>query len=111
MNLLNRGKKFTAVFAANDICAMGVKLALSEKSLSVPEDVSVIGFDDQCEAAFTVPPLTTVHQPAYEMGLAAASCDGGDDQQKALHAAGATRGKSPFEDRRARLKRPLNKLG
>ena len=73
MDLLDRGKKFTAVFAANDICAMGVKLALSQRSLSVPEDVSVIGFDDQSEAAFTVPPLTTVRQPAYEMGVAAAA--------------------------------------
>jgi len=67
------GKKFTAVFAANDICAMGAKLALSRKSLSVPDDVSVIGFDDQDEALFTVPPLTTVHQPGFEMGVAAAT--------------------------------------
>lgn len=73
MGLLERGKKFTAVFAANDICAMGVKLALHRHSLKVPEDVSVIGFDDQAEASFTVPPLTTVHQPAFEMGVAAAT--------------------------------------
>ena len=73
MGLLEQGKKFTAVFAANDICAMGAKLALHRHSLSVPEDVSVIGFDDQAEASFTVPPLTTVHQPAYEMGVAAAT--------------------------------------
>lgn len=72
-NLLDRGKKFTAVFAANDVCAMGVKLALSQNSLSVPEDVSVIGFDDQTEASFTVPPMTTVRQPAFEMGTAAAT--------------------------------------
>ncbi len=73
MGLLDCGKKFTAVFAANDICAMGVKLALHRHALSVPEDVSVIGFDDQAETSFTVPPLTTVRQPAFEMGVAAAT--------------------------------------
>ncbi len=72
-NLLEKGKKFTAVFAANDICAMGAKLALHRHSLTVPEDVSVIGFDDQAEVSFTVPPLTTVRQPAFEMGVAAAT--------------------------------------
>lgn len=73
MDLLEKKKKFTAVFAANDICAMGVTLALHRHSLKVPEDVSVIGFDDQAEASFTVPPLTTVRQPAFEMGVAAAT--------------------------------------
>ncbi len=73
MKLLDRGKQFTAVFAANDVCAMGAKLALSRRSLSVPDDVSVIGFDDQHEASFTVPPMTTVRQPAFEMGVAAAT--------------------------------------
>lgn len=73
MGLLERGKNFTAVFAANDVCAMGVKLALFRHSISVPDDVSVIGFDDQAEASFTVPPLTTVRQPAFEMGVAAAT--------------------------------------
>lgn len=72
MLLLDKGKKFTAVFAANDVCAMGATLALGRRSLSVPEDVSVIGFDDQAEASFTQPPLTTVRQPATEMGVAAA---------------------------------------
>jgi len=73
MDLLKRGKKFTAVFAANDQCAMGVKLALHRHSVSVPEDVSVIGFDDQAEVSFAVPPMTTVRQPAFEMGVAAAT--------------------------------------
>lgn len=71
-SLLENGKKFTAVFAANDVCAMGATLALDRKSLSVPEDVSVIGFDDQAEASFSLPPLTTVRQPATEMGVVAA---------------------------------------
>lgn len=71
-SLLKKGKKFTAVFAANDVCAMGAMLALSRQSLSVPADVSVIGFDDQAEASFTMPPLTTVRQPATEMGVVAA---------------------------------------
>lgn len=73
MDLLKKGKKFTAVFAANDICAMGVKLALHRHSLTVPDDVSVIGFDDQDVVSFTVPPMTTVRQPAFEMGVAAAT--------------------------------------
>lgn len=71
-SLLSRAVNFTAVFAANDMTAFGVRLALSRHGMRVPEDVSLIGFDDQAEAAFTTPPLTTVRQPAFEMGLAAA---------------------------------------
>lgn len=71
-SLLEKEKQFTAIFAANDVCAMGATLALCRRSLSVPEDISVIGFDDQAEASFTLPPLTTVRQPATEMGVAAA---------------------------------------
>lgn len=70
--LLSRGKKFTAVFAANDMSAYGARLALYRQGISVPEDVSLIGFDDQLESSFTTPPLTTVRQPAREMGDAAA---------------------------------------
>jgi len=63
----------TAVFAASDPIAMGAIKALMEHGLSVPGDVSVIGFDDISIAKFTMPPLTTVHAPAYHMGNYGAS--------------------------------------
>ncbi len=66
--LLARGASFTAVFAANDATAFGARLAFYRRSLRVPEDVSLVGYDDQAEAAFMAPPLTTVRQPACEMG-------------------------------------------
>ncbi|MEU9225651.1 LacI family DNA-binding transcriptional regulator [Streptomyces massasporeus] len=53
----------TAVFAANDDMAIGVVRALTEAGLSVPDDVSVVGFDDIPVAAYVTPPLTTVRQP------------------------------------------------
>ena len=58
----------TAVFAGNDPMAMGVLLALHEAGRRVPHDVSVVGFDDSPEAAFTIPPLTTVRQDFDELG-------------------------------------------
>ena len=51
-----------AVFTANDQIAIGLLLALHEAGRPVPDDVSVVGFDDQPEAAFLIPPLTTVRQ-------------------------------------------------
>lgn len=70
--LLMRGKAFSAVFCANDMTAYGARLALHDRGIRVPEDVSIVGFDDQTESAFTLPPLTTVRQPGPEMGVAAA---------------------------------------
>lgn len=61
-------EKFTAVFAANDLTAYGVRLALHRHGLDVPGDISLVGFDDQLESAYVTPPLTTVYQPAREMG-------------------------------------------
>ena len=58
----------TAVFAANDQLALGVLLALHEAGRRVPEDVSVIGYDDIPEAAFFTPPLTTVRQDFAALG-------------------------------------------
>lgn len=58
----------TAVFAANDHMALGLLRAFHEKGLSVPEDISVVGFDDVPEAATYTPPLTTVHQNFTEVG-------------------------------------------
>jgi DNA-binding LacI/PurR family transcriptional regulator len=63
---------FSALFAFNDISAMGAIRALREADKQVPEDVSVIGFDDIQSAAFQNPGLTTVRQPLREMGRAAA---------------------------------------
>jgi LacI family transcriptional regulator len=52
--------------------AYGAGLALFRRGLRIPADVSLMGFDDQPSAAYTWPPLTTVRQPAVEMGVAAA---------------------------------------
>lgn len=71
-SLLMRGHSFTAMFTANDEMAYGARLALYRKGIRVPEDISIIGFDDQPNSAFLTPPLTTVRQPALEMGQAAA---------------------------------------
>lgn len=70
--LLSRGRPFSAIFAANDQMAFGARLALYRRSIRVPEDVSIVGFDDEASAAYMVPPLTTMRQPAVEMGQATA---------------------------------------
>jgi DNA-binding LacI/PurR family transcriptional regulator len=70
--LLSRGKSFTALFAYNDISAIGAIRALQEHGLRVPQDVSVMGFDDIPGAAFHTPSLTTVRQPLNRMGQVAA---------------------------------------
>ena len=70
--LLARQKPFTALFAYNDISAMGAIRALQEHGLRVPQDVSVVGFDDIPGAAFYSPSLTTVRQPLNRMGEVAA---------------------------------------
>ncbi|MGB7326211.1 MAG: LacI family DNA-binding transcriptional regulator [Rubripirellula sp.] len=72
-SLLMRGKLFTAIFCANDMVAYGARLALQRSGIRVPEDVSIIGFDDQAESAYVTPPLTTVRQPGNEIGVAAAN--------------------------------------
>lgn len=70
--ILASGKRFSALFAFNDISAIGAISMLREAGLRVPEDVSVIGFDDIQSAAFQNPGLTTVRQPLREMGVLAA---------------------------------------
>ncbi len=62
------GDGVTAVFLANDQMALGVLAALHEEGLSVPGDVSVVGFDDLPEAPYFTPPLTTVRQDFAELG-------------------------------------------
>ena len=71
--LLESRQRFTAIFAANDQMAVGAVLGLHRRSLRVPEDVSVVGFDDLPSSLFSIPPLSTIHQPAYELGRLAAS--------------------------------------
>jgi DNA-binding LacI/PurR family transcriptional regulator len=70
--LLARNQPFTALFAYNDISAIGSIRAFQEAGLRVPEDVSVVGFDDIQSAAYINPPLTTVRQPLQKMGEIAA---------------------------------------
>jgi LacI family transcriptional regulator len=62
----------TALFCANDIQALGALFACQRLGLSIPDDVSIIGFDDLPMVRIANPPLTTVHVPAHEMGEAAA---------------------------------------
>jgi LacI family transcriptional regulator len=71
--LLQAGRPFSALFAFNDVTAMGAILALREAGLRVPKDVSVVGFDDVLAASTYSPPLTTIRQPLRDMGQAAAS--------------------------------------
>jgi LacI family transcriptional regulator len=70
--LLSRKKSFTALFAYNDISAIGAIRAFQEAGLRVPQDVTVVGFDDIQSAAFNIPSLTTVRQPLNKMGEIAA---------------------------------------
>jgi LacI family transcriptional regulator len=71
-NLIQSGERFTALLAFDDLTAYGSIRALSEAGLRVPEDCSVIGFDDIPAAAFSTPGLTTIQQPMGEMGEYAA---------------------------------------
>jgi LacI family transcriptional regulator len=70
--LFERGVEFTAVFCANDQTAYGARLVLYRRGLRVPEDVSIVGFDDVPTSQYATPPLTTVRQPIYELGRQAA---------------------------------------
>lgn len=69
--LLELPQRPTAVFAANDLQALGVYQAAREAGLRIPDDLSVVGFDDLPVVAWVDPPLTTVHQPLTEMAVAA----------------------------------------
>jgi LacI family transcriptional regulator len=71
-NALDAGLRFDSIFAHNDLSAGGAIQAVRETGRNVPNDVSVVGFDDIPYAQHTEPPLTTVHQPMRLMGQAAA---------------------------------------
>jgi len=66
--LLGKTRDFTAIFCFNDIAAIGAIRALKDVGITVPGDVSVVGFDDIQSAAYSTPSLTTVRQPLAEMG-------------------------------------------
>lgn len=70
--LLAGQRKFTALFAFNDVSAIGAMRAFSDAGLRIPQDVSLVGFDDIQSAAFQNPSLTTVRQPLADMGEIAA---------------------------------------
>jgi DNA-binding LacI/PurR family transcriptional regulator len=70
-HLLDHDRSFTAFLSFNDIAAIGCIRALHDVGLRVPQDVSVVGFDDIKEAAFQTPSLTTIRQPLHQMGALA----------------------------------------
>ena len=70
--LLARGVRFDAVFGLNDTLALGAMRVLQEAGRRVPEDVAVVGFDDHPWMSLLDPPLTTVSQPMYDLGITAA---------------------------------------
>jgi LacI family transcriptional regulator len=66
--LLESGARFSAIFAGNDLTAYGARLALYRRGIRVPDDISIIGFDDLHTSMCTTPPLTTVRQPLFDVG-------------------------------------------
>jgi LacI family transcriptional regulator len=71
MELNKRGPLPSAIFACNDMMAMGLINAANEHGVRVPEDLSVIGYDDVYIAKYMVPALTTIHQPKFRLGKTA----------------------------------------
>jgi LacI family transcriptional regulator len=72
LRLLRSNRPPTAIFLANDVMAIGAINAAHESGLRVPEDISIVGFDDIPFSNYTNPPLTTIHQPAFDKGVRAA---------------------------------------
>ncbi|MBL8514935.1 MAG: LacI family DNA-binding transcriptional regulator [Betaproteobacteria bacterium] len=70
--LLDSQVEFTALFACNDQSAYGASLALYRRGLRVPDDISLVGFDDLYDSRFTLPPLTSVNISIFEVGRSAA---------------------------------------
>ncbi|HEY0829349.1 MAG TPA: LacI family DNA-binding transcriptional regulator [Bacilli bacterium] len=70
--LIDSGRSFDALFAGNDLMALGALKLFQEKGIKVPEDVSLVGFDDIDMANMFHPTLTTVHQPMKQIGIIAA---------------------------------------
>jgi DNA-binding LacI/PurR family transcriptional regulator len=72
MRLLRMVPRPTAIFACNDLMALGILVAMRELNLNCPDDVSIAGFDNLDFTEFTAPALTSVHQPGYQLGATAA---------------------------------------
>jgi LacI family transcriptional regulator len=73
VNLLLEGsQRFSAIFAANDQMANGAALGLYRRGVRVPQDISLVGFDDLPMSSYATPPLSTVHHPSQELGRLAA---------------------------------------
>ncbi len=70
--LLQEHPDLTCIFGVNDLTALGALSYLTAQGIAVPEKVAVVGFDDILMASLVHPPLTTMHQPVYDMGLAGA---------------------------------------
>ena len=68
---IKQNKKFDGVVCASDDIAMGAINALRDNGLNIPEDVSVIGFNDNFAASIFYPKITTISQPTYDMGSVA----------------------------------------
>ncbi len=83
---LTKGIEMTALLCANDLLAIGAVRSLTRAGLGVPKDVSVIGYDDIEFAANAAVPLTSVRQPKYELGYAAAKLVIGECEDPATHA-------------------------
>jgi DNA-binding LacI/PurR family transcriptional regulator len=67
--LLNHGTRFSGLIISNDYLALGAMLALNERGLRIPEDISIVGFDDAPESAYYLPPLTTIRQDYEALGM------------------------------------------
>ncbi|GGG77228.1 LacI family transcriptional regulator [Parapedobacter pyrenivorans] len=72
MQLMANNDRVDAIFAVNDAVAIGAICVIREKGYRVPEDISVVGFDDESYAQYYYPPLSTVWQPVYELGMLSA---------------------------------------
>jgi DNA-binding LacI/PurR family transcriptional regulator len=72
MKLLGLAERPSALFAGNDLMALGAMKAIQEKGLEIPKDISIVGYDNIQAAQFSVPPLTTVRQFSSDMGYVAA---------------------------------------
>jgi LacI family transcriptional regulator, galactose operon repressor len=110
--LLRRGGSFTALMAFDDMTALGALRALMKKGVRVPEDCSVIGFDDVAQAALAVPSLSTVRQPMESMGSISAgmildSISGADQKRDVT----PVRRRVPAELVARESTRPLSKTG
>ncbi|MCD7950213.1 MAG: LacI family DNA-binding transcriptional regulator [Erysipelotrichaceae bacterium] len=68
LELIQANNLPTAIFCASDPIAFGALRALNEHNIRIPEDISIVGFDDIKQASFTTPPMTTVYAPAKQMG-------------------------------------------